>query len=229
MNMSIRKITFEVGKYYHVYNRGVDKRKIFMNKGDLYYFFDSIIISNVVEDKHQSNNSKNARKNRKEKAKKIDKLVSIIAYSLLPNHYHFILKEEVEGGISKFMQKLGTSYTMYFNKKYERTGVLFQGKFKAKEINSYNGLEVLSVYVNMNYKHHKFDIKKDLTKSSIFEYLDKEAGEEICNRKEIKKIIKEVGGTEKYKTYLKDISKYFTERHNENINLDYISFDELEK
>ena len=165
--MAIRKITFNQNDYYHVYNRGTDKRKIFLDKGDIYYFFDSIQICNSIEKFSNRGSSKNSRKINISKTKKSGKLVSIVAYCLLPNHYHFILKEETEGGISKFMQKLGTSYTKFFNNKYERTGVLFQGKFKAKEIDK-DHLSLTSVYVNLNYKHHKVDQKKGLTKSSVF-------------------------------------------------------------
>ena len=222
-----RKIEFKVGGYYHIYNRGVDKREIFLDKGDLYYFFYTIIISNREENIYNDYGKKNFRKEEKNKAKKSEKLVSIIAYALLPNHYHFILKEEVEGGISKFMQKLGTSYTKYFNNKYKRTGVLFQGKFKAKEIYSDESLNHISVYVNMNYKHHKYDPKKDLVKTSVFEYLDKESGEKICNQKNLNLIIKNIGGIDAYKKYLKNASKLFTEKHHKNIDIDSITFDEL--
>jgi len=226
--MAVRNIIFKVGGYYHIYNRGTDKRKIFLDKGDLYYFFDSIQIYNSVEKFNNRASSKNSRKINLEKAKNSEKLVSIIAYALLPNHYHFILKEEVEGGISKFMQKLGTSYTKYFNNKYKRTGVLFQGKFKAKEIYSDESLNHISVYVNMNYKHHKYDPKKDLVKTSVFEYLDKESGEKICNQKNLNLIIKNIGGIDAYKKYLKNASKLFTEKHHKNIDIDSITFDELD-
>jgi len=63
-------------------------------------------------------------------------LVSFIAYSLSPNHYHFILRQEIDNGIVRFMQRLGIAYTMYFNNKNKRSGVLFQGSFKAVEIDS---------------------------------------------------------------------------------------------
>ncbi len=222
--MSKRKIEFFKDEYYHIFNRGVDKRKIFLDKGDLYYFFDAIQISNkksIIENKHFRK-----RKEEKEKAKQDEKLVDIIAYCLLPNHFHFILKEKVQGGISKFMSKLGGSYAQYFNNKYERSGTLFQGRFKATHLDKEFSRELTSAYVNMNYKHHNYDIKKDLIKTSLFEYLDEEKGEKICNQKEIEKIIKTIGSVEKYKDYLKNQSKYFTGRHQNN--LDVLDFEELE-
>ncbi len=222
-----RKVIFENDKYYHIYNRGTDKRKVFMDKGDLYYFLDSIIISNSIKHLYKSNNSKNARKNKKENAKNSEKIVDVIAYSLLPNHFHLILKQKVDGGISKFMQKLGTSYTKYFNQKYERSGVLFQGKFKASLLAYEGSLERTSAYVNLNYKHHNIDSTKALVKTSLFEYLGTEKGEEVCNAKEIGNIISEVGGLEKYKKLLKEYSKFFIEDH--NLNPKYVEFKELEK
>jgi REP element-mobilizing transposase RayT len=221
--MAKRKIDFIVGEYYHIFNRGVDKRIIFKDKGDLYYFFDAIQILNSVGVISKNHRKKGFRKLEKEKSKESESLVEIIAYSLLPNHFHFILKEKVEGGISKFMQKLATSYSMYFNSKYERSGVLFQGKFKATEIQN---LDILSVYVNMDYKHHDYDLKKDLIKSSVFEYLGEEQGEKICNQNTIKNIVKSLGGEKEYKKYLKDISTYFRERHSKSI--EDIDFEELE-
>ena len=224
--MGIRKIVFGTGEYYHIFNRGTDKRSIFMDKGDLYYFFDAMFIANQekpIKDRHNRFRHKT-----KKNAKKEKKLVSIIAYCLLPNHFHLILKEEVEGGISKFMQKLGTSYIMYFNKKYERNGVLFQGRFKATHLDKDSSLEFTSVYVNLNYKHHNIDPEKKLVKSSLFEYLGTEKGELICDEKELNKIVKNgFSGAEGYKKYLKNQSKYFTERHGNNP--DIINFDELEK
>ena len=224
--MGIRKLVFGTGEYYHIFNRGTDKRIIFMDKGDLYYFFDAMFIANQenpIKDRHDYSRHKI-----KKNAQKEEKLVSIIAYCLLPNHFHLILKEEIGGGISKFMQKLGTSYTGYFNQKYERTGVLFQGKFKATHLDKDSSLEFTSAYVNLNYKHHDIDPEKKLVKSSLFEYLGTEKGEFVCDEKELNKIVKNgFGGAEGYKKYLKNQSKYFTERHGNNP--DIINFDELEK
>ena len=155
--MSIRKIQFGEECYYHVFNRGVDKRNIFEDKNDIYYFFNRLTDLNI-----DAVNSRLTTKRFKKQGKVIiepnyAKLVSIIAYCLLPNHFHLVLKQESKDSISKFMQKLGTSYTMYFNAKYKRSGSLFQGKFKANLIDGDFGLPILSVYINLNYlnSHHK--------------------------------------------------------------------------
>ena len=222
----VKKIEFYKEEYYHVFNRSTEKILIFREKGDLYYFFDAMFIANQenpIKDRHDY-----FRHKIKKNAKKEERLVSVIAYCLLPTHFHLILREEVDGGISKFMQKLGISYTKYFNSKYERTGVLFQGKFKATHLDKDSSLEVTSAYVNLNYKHHGINPEKKLVKSSLFEYLGTEKGELVCDEKELKKIVKNgFGGAEGYKKYLKNQSKYFTERHGNNP--DIINFDELEK
>jgi len=92
------------------------------------------------------------------------------------NHYHFILEPLVDDGIQKFMHKLSTGYTNYFNEKYKRNGSLFQGKYKAVHINSDEYLLHLSVYVNLNYKVHRSLNKKwmeNLPISSFDEYIGK--------------------------------------------------------
>ena len=155
-----------------------------------------------------------------------DKLVDIIAYSLLPNHFHLILKQRIDGGISKFMHKLGVSYTKYFNEKYGRNGVLFQGKFKASELKFDGSVERMSIYVNLNYKHHNYNFKKDLIKTSIFEYLGEEKGDLLCNQNEIKQILKGEGGMAKYKKKMKNLSKIFVEDHGWVAKK--ITFEELE-
>lgn len=227
--MPKRKEEFIVGEYYHVFNRGTEKRKIFLDKGDLKYFFDAMQIANKKSN-IKNTVGKDKRKKEKEKSKQENNLVEIISYCLVPNHFHFILKEIEVGGISKFIGKLNGSYSQYFNKKHERSGSLFQGPFKANRLTGKDkqefSLELTSAYVNLNYKHHNYDIKKDFIKTSVFEYLGEEKGELICNQKEIKKIINNIGGLKKYKEWLKGQSKYFSDRH--NLDSNSINFDELE-
>ena len=209
--MSIRKIQFTKDNYYHVFNRGVDKRNIFESKEDLYYFFNRLTDLNFDTQNKDLNIKRYRSSDKKVVEIKGSALVSIIAYCLLPNHFHLVLRQESEDGISKFMQKLGTSYTMYFNQKYKRSGSLFQGKFKANIIGGDFGLPVLSVYVNLNYIHHKIDPKENLVKSSIFEYLDKDLDNSICNKDEIDPIIKEIGTINDYEIFAKNTSKVFGE------------------
>lgn len=223
--MSIRKIQFNEDHYYHVFNRGVDKRNIFESQEDLYYFFKRLIDLNKDGTNPSINNNRYKGQGRVAKDEDAGALVSIVSYCLLPNHFHLVLKQESESGISKFMQKLGTSYTMYFNQKYKRSGSLFQGKFKANMIDGEFGLPVLSVYVNLNYMHHRINPKSSLVKSSIFEYLGTELGESICNKKEIKGVISEIGSIQEYKVFSKNTSKVFGENKGliiKDIDLDLV-------
>jgi len=219
-----RKLTFMEGQYYHIFNRGVDKRKIFLSKGDLYHFLDSLTIMNnegVYADRHQK-----WRKQLKEKLK-IDKkpLVSIVAYALLPNHFHLIVTPVIDGGVSKFIQRLSASHTRFFNEKYERSGSLFQGRFKAVELSQFVPVEFMSVYVNLNYKFHGINPSKSLVKTSLFEYMGTEKDDIICDPHETKKIIEGIGGVEEYKKYLKIQSEYFAQQ--KNIDIDALCFEEL--
>ena len=151
--MGTRKETFANGEFFHIYNRGVDKRIIFTDKYDVNRFFKSLIEFNVVDpigslyenSFHQLGGST---------AKLMEKLVNIIAYCLNPNHYHLILEQLVDGGISEFMKRIG-GYTWYFNHKYERSGALFQGRFKSVHIDSNEYLLHVSAYVNLNDRVHK--------------------------------------------------------------------------
>ena len=124
----MRKTPLVEGEYYHIYNRGVDKRTIFENKKDLFRFFQSIEEFNHLEPIGSIFlNSFN------KKRKISKKLVEIVCYCLNPNHFHFVLKPLVENGISEFMKRLNGGYTSYFNNRHKRNGVLFQGLFK-KEV-----------------------------------------------------------------------------------------------
>lgn len=221
--MSIRNIEFVNGEYYHVFNRGVDKRSIFSNKSQQAFFFNRLHLLNTTDNTKYFNNQRN-----KHKGKDIngigEQLVSIVAYSLLPNHYHLLLKQEVDNGISQFMQRLGTSYTMFFNQEEKRSGGLFQGKFKATHLSGDFVLPTVSAYINLNHKHHRIDPSINLVKSSIFEYLDQELGESICNPVEIQAIIKESDGLIQYKKFIKQASITFADNKGNTLKLDDFEF-----
>lgn len=138
-----RKIELSIGEYYHVFNRGVDKRKVFLNKFDYCRFTKLLRIANSFKSIHLYHDRGLA-------SVAEDRLVSIGAWSLMPNHFHILLKEIQPNGISIFMHKLSTAYTMFFNKKYERTGSLFAGVFKAVHIQSDQHLKYLYSYIHLN-------------------------------------------------------------------------------
>jgi REP element-mobilizing transposase RayT len=221
--MSIRNIEFANGEFYHVFNRGVDKRNIFSNRSQQYFFFNRLQLLNTTDNSKYFNNQRNKHKDQEVNGSG-EKLVSIVAYSLLPNHYHLLLKQEVDNGISQFMQRLGTSYTMFFNQQEKRSGSLFQGKFKATHLSGEYALPTVSAYVNLNHKHHGIDPGKNLVKSSIFEYLDQEAGVSICNPSEIQNIITESGGLSDYKSYIKQASITFADNKGYSLSIDDFEF-----
>ncbi len=177
----MRNHTFEIGEYYHIYNRGSDKRDVILDSLDLQRFFQSIIEFNV-EEPIKSIYLKNLKKYKFKELSTptTQKLVSIVAYCINENHFHLILSPLVKCGVEKFMQRIG-GYTRYFNEKYKRSGVLFQGKFKSKIIKNNNYLLNLSAYVNFNNMNSDLSLISDLTKSSLCEY-QKENINGICNK-----------------------------------------------
>ena len=144
-----RKIEFSVDEYYHLYNRGTDKRKIFTTSGEYSRFLILLYLCNsntsVDVGDYVRQGLTLSEIYGKEKGKE---LVSIGTYCLMPNHFHILIREKIKGGISLFMQKLQTAYTMYFNKKHERNGSLFQGTFKAEHITKDTYLKYLFAYIS---------------------------------------------------------------------------------
>ena len=175
----MRNHIFEIGQYYHIYNRGSDKRDIIIDKEDLNRFFQSLLEFNTVEP-IQSIFQQHLKKKLKFSSRTTKKpLVAIIAYCINKNHFHLILSPLVDNGIEKFMQRIG-GYTRYFNEKYDRSGVLFQGKFKSKQIEDERYLIQLSAYVNFNNLDKNLKTISDFSKSSLCEYTNDSVG--ICNK-----------------------------------------------
>lgn len=147
--MSIRKVNFAKGEYYHIYNRGNGKQKIFHDKEDY------LRIINLLYTCNSTTNFKTYLLNRsKDKNPYLfergEQLVSIGAYAVMPNHFHLLITENNKGGVSRFMQKLTTAYVMYYNQKYERTGSLFEGKFKSEHASNDKYLKYLFSYIHLN-------------------------------------------------------------------------------
>ncbi|MDD5541139.1 MAG: transposase [Candidatus Marinimicrobia bacterium] len=149
------KIT--IGDFVHVYNRGNRKMPIVYDEADKWRFLRSIRFFN---DENFSGHSfrdldkllKSDKIGRFERPKTWGPpkfLVKIIAYCLMPNHFHFLLKEIVEGGIAKFMQKFGTGFTAYTDVKYNETGRLFQGVYKRKIIKTEGTLQYVDAYIQV--------------------------------------------------------------------------------
>lgn len=154
--MQMRKTRFAIGEYYHIYNRGVDKRVTFMDEYDIQRFYDSLDEFNTLNPIGSIYENSFVKKlgSRTSKSEE-NTLVSLVAHCANPNHFHLILKQEAENGIEKLMQRVGTGYTKYINNKHKRSGALFQGKYKSVHIDSNEYLLHLSAYVNLNDRVHQ--------------------------------------------------------------------------
>lgn len=155
-----RNLKFAVGEYYHIYNRGVEKRIIFNNKFDYQRF---LLLLSLANDEKSIEVQQLIRDYTIPEllAKKRKPIVSILSFCLMPNHYHLALKEISENGISKFMHKIGTGYSLYFNLQNERSGRLFQGTYKAKHIENDRYLKYVFEYIHLN------PIREELNAGSI--------------------------------------------------------------
>lgn len=145
--MSVRKVKLVSGEYYHIYNRGNSKQKIFIDKNDYSRFVALLYACNQKNELKVGNLSKGQTLYDIECE---EPLISIGAYCLMPNHFHLLVTQFEDNNISNFMQKLSTSYSMYFNKKYKRTGSLFEGKFKSQHIDKDQYLKYIFSYIHLN-------------------------------------------------------------------------------
>ena len=124
--MPYRSDAFAQGQYYHLYNRGAGKGKIFFNVGNYAYLLQLVT----------------------RYWKKYG--VTVIAYCLMPNHYHFLLRQDTDVPLSLFMQVIFNSYVQAINIQQERTGALFEGRFKHKRVDKWEYLMMLSRYIHLN-------------------------------------------------------------------------------
>ncbi len=141
--MPYRNLNLSNGEYYHLYNRGNNKQIIFHNDGDRLYF-QKLLRSLNTEKRTALRDVETVSTNESER------IVSIGAYCCMPNHFHILLKQEKDNGASLFMKKVLTAYVMYFNKKYNRSGGLFEGRFKSKHADTDNYLKYLFAYIHLN-------------------------------------------------------------------------------
>lgn len=167
--------------YYHLYNRGVEKRKIFQDKQDYAVFLDYLktyLTPKDIEELNKRLMNENSYPQEKARALKLLKMnnfsdeINLIAYCLMPNHFHFLVKQKSINAIDGFMNSLFTRYVMYFNRKYKRVGPLFQDVYKAVLVMSEPQLLYLTGYIHRNPK--KLSLKGDPLQtqpSSYAEYL----------------------------------------------------------
>ncbi len=197
----MRKTPLVTGNYYHLYNRGVDKRDIFSDKKDVERF---LISMGLFSGKQTIGSIRDFGSNPGAKHLGEAKLVSIVQYCLNPNHFHLILKQETDGGISEFMKRLQGGYTNYFNERNSRSGSLLQGTFKSSYIEKEGYFELIHPYVMWNDKMHNIpENKLHLVRSSLSEY--KTGKYDLVNKMEAENVLDMFGGMEKLSKHAREI------------------------
>lgn len=180
LDMTYRDVEFENNHYYHIFNRGINSQTIFQDDNDYqralelisYYKFSSskIRFSQLIKQPKELKLKNYTRLTQEQKH-----LVEIIAYCLMPSHFHLLLKQQTENGISKFLADFQNSYTRYFNTRHIKFGPILQGQFKGVLVENDNQLVHLSRYIHLN--PYAAEIIKDQNKleeypwSSFSDYL----------------------------------------------------------
>lgn len=207
--MPYRITPFIDQSFYHIYNRGVEKRNIFSEGRDYQRFLKTTYYYQFTGKKPPFS-KKHHLLYRKQDFTKNPKSIEIVCYCLMPNHFHLLIQQNQlrDGGIHKFMQKVLNSYTKYFNTKNERIGPLLQGTFKAVPIESDEQLIHVSRYIHLN--PIAANLTHDLASypySSYPDYIGLE-NDQYCNKKPIMDFFK---GPQGYKEFVAGHSDYAKE------------------
>ena len=157
----IRKVAFCPGEYYHIVNRGVSQSNIFVNETDwirflflILYFQAPVTIYNISDfvarfTKHRMFSSSRESAITVQDIVK-ERRVELLCFALMPSHFHLLVREKDEHGISRYLQRMQNAYSKYFNTKYHRTGHIFQGPFRAVHIEDNEQLLYTSAYIHSN-------------------------------------------------------------------------------
>lgn len=191
--------------FYHIYNRGVARQVIFNSNHDYLRMLKTF--SFYLENEKQLRFSKMDEQelNKILRVEPQKPLVEILAYCLMPNHFHLILRQIVDNGISTFMRRSLDSYTRYYNVKNDRVGTIFQGRFKGVLVESDEYLFHLSRYVHLN--PFVDNICKDPSSynwSSYYDYLNNK-NHRLCHPDFILKMI---GSPQNYSEFVEDYASY---------------------
>ena len=149
-----RKIVFANEEYYHVFNRGIDRRVTFTNKREYNRAINLLSFYQYASIPLRYSRYSGLQKENQQKQLEVmigsGKIIEMIAYCLMPNHFHLLIKQKEDKGIATYISNFMNAYTKYFNTKYEREGPLFQGVFKAVYIESDEQLVHLTRYIHLN-------------------------------------------------------------------------------
>ncbi len=199
--------TFASGNYYHVFNRGNGKNDIYLKPEDykifIYRLRENLFPFAELKTAEPADELKYKRKTLPDNA------FSLICYCLMPNHFHFLLRQNAEVKISKLIQKLCTGYAAYFKKKYDHTGHLFQGAFKAILIENESYLMWLSAYIHQNPAAAGL-VKnlEDYPYSSYLDYIGKR-NEKLCFKDVI---LDKFKNPDDYKKFVEDSGELIKQR-----------------
>lgn len=212
--MPYRVDPINTGRYYHVFNRGVNRLDTFIDKRDCHQALLSMNYYRFNKPPFRLSRFKSL--SATEQTKRLiellntnETLVDILCFVLMPNHFHFLLKQNVEDGISTFIRKFSNSYARYFNTSHNWVGHLFQGQFKAVEIESESQLIHVSRYIHLNPYVSGITTKDNLENypwSSYPDYLTKRL--DRVNPIEILKIFK---SPEAYREFVTNHADYARE------------------
>src|SRR3990167_11393272 len=177
-----------VGDIAHVCNRGVEKRKIFLDHADYVRFRDNLFLLNNIEGKIRTKHKDIFQTNIKLPER--DKLVDIFKWSLLPNHFHLLLHETIDGGILEFTKRLGNAYKKYFNTKNNgRSGYLFENSAKIVPMQSESYFAYIPIYIDLNpidlipkSSHKKLELLKSYEWSGLKNYYGECQDDKIVNK-----------------------------------------------
>lgn len=147
--MTKRDTSFVIGEWYHCYNRGIEKRIVFEDIRDYHRFLEILYLAND-EFPLRRNDIGTHTFEEILRIPRGKKLVAIGAFCLMPNHFHLVVKEVLNGGITAFMRKIGTAYTLYFNARYGRMGNLFLKPFQSNHAHTDHQFQRLMSYVHCN-------------------------------------------------------------------------------
>lgn len=152
--MATQRRKIQTGEVYHIVNRGIDSKDIFLNKNDylrfihdMYEFNNEDTVSSVLYyfNKYSDPAGHNIIERKPRKL-----LVEILSFCLMPNHYHLLLRSFINGGVIKFLSKLGSGYAKYFNIKYKRAGPLYQSRFKSIPVINESHFIHIPYYIHCN-------------------------------------------------------------------------------
>lgn len=230
--MAIKRPQLVNNEIYHIIIRGVGDTKIFKEQNDYYRMIFSIYEFNTTKPIEIRNKRKEA-KDRKyggqssvssfENNDDRDLLIEILAFCFMPNHIHLLLRQIKNNGVTKFMRKVGTGYGGYFNRRHNRKGHLFQGRFQAVHIKTNDQLQTVFVYIHANPislvepKWKEIGIKntnkaikfiENYKWSSYLDYLDRRNFPSLTSRRFLEDVI---GKNEKCKKFINDWIKYKNE------------------